>query len=404
MDRDRGGCWNEKTGFMLQATYIYRNLTRNWLRTLLTLAAVGLPIMIYVLSMAVVAGFDKFLDNAAKQLRLAVTHKSSIVNPLPSSYVRKIESLDPTKQRILSVCGIRWIGGQLEGRQVPLSTLAVDADAFLATFPEHQLSPEEVAAWQRDRQALVVGYGTAGALGWKVGDRVNLRQSLPPYSELEFHVVSLAVKSSDAISLWCRRDYLDESNKDSGVPSDIVSFIFVKCATPADLDHYRVAIDDLFARTPDETKTQDEKTFMNEFITQQFNLPRNLTILAWVTVCVAVMASANTMSMNFRDRGNELAVFKALGFSGALVFGLIQVESLFVCLLGGLLGALGPYVAFTHTPLKDYPIPIVIHLDIPVEACAQALLISLVIGVAAAFWPSVLAYRLTAVQALRNME
>ncbi len=389
---------------MLRLSYLYHNLTRNWLRTLLTLAAVGLPIMIYVLSTAVVAGFDKFLDNAAKQLRLVVTHKSSIVNPLPSSYVRKIESLDPNKERILSVCGVRWVGGLLEGRQVPLSTLAIDPDTFLATFPEHQLSAEEVAAWERDRQALVVGYGTAGTLGWKVGDRVTIRQSTPPYSELEFHVVSLAEKSSDKISLWCRRDYLDEANKGTTGEAEIVSFIFVKCATPEDLNHYRLAIDELFARSPDETKTQDEKTFMNDFITQAFNLPRNLTILAWVTVCVAVMASANTMSMNFRDRGSELAVFKALGFRGSLVFALIQVESLFVCLLGGLVGALGPYVLFTYTRLKDYEIPIIIHLEIPLVVCAQALLISLVIGAAAAFWPSVQAYRLTAVQALRNME
>jgi putative ABC transport system permease protein len=116
------------------------------------------------------------------------------------------------------------------------------------------------------------------------------------------------------------------------------------------------------------------------------------------------MASANTMSMNFRDRGNELAVLKALGFRGSIVFGLIQVESLFICLLGGLLGGLGPFIVFGYTPLKDYELPIIIHLEIPWQVCAQALMISLVIGAAAAFWPSVLAYRLTAVQALRNME
>lgn len=389
---------------MLRLSYLYHNLTRNWLRTLLTLAAVGLPITIYVLSTAVVAGIDRFLDNASQQLRLAVTHKSSIINPLPGAYVQKIKSLDPTGERIVSVCGLRFIGGELEGKQIPLSTLAVDPDAFLTTFPEHQLTLDEVAAWERDRQALVVGRGTAGTAGWEVGQRVSITQSVPPYTELEFHIISLAEKSSDTITLWCRRDYLDEVNKGTFGEVDIVSFIFVKCATPADLNHFRVAIDELFARSPDETKTQDEKTFMNEFITQQFNLPRNLTILAWVTVCVAVMASANTMSMNFRDRGNELAVFKALGFRGSLVFALIQVESLFVCLLGGLLGALSPYILFTFTRLKDVEIPIIVHLEIPLPVCIQALFISLVIGAAAAFWPSVQAYRLTAVQSLRNME
>src|SRR5690606_4413580 len=111
---------------LLRLIYLYRNLTRNWLRTLLTLAAVALPIMIYVLSMAVVNGVERFLDNSAKQLRLAVTQKASIVNPLPVGHRAKIESLDPTRERIISVCGLRWIGGKIERDPRPLTTLAVD--------------------------------------------------------------------------------------------------------------------------------------------------------------------------------------------------------------------------------------------------------------------------------------
>ena len=40
-----------------------------------------------------------------------VAHKTSIINPLPRGYRAKIESLDPTHTRIISVCGVRWIGG-----------------------------------------------------------------------------------------------------------------------------------------------------------------------------------------------------------------------------------------------------------------------------------------------------
>ena len=121
-----------------------------------------------------------------------MTHKASIVNPLPSSYRAKIEALDPGRQRITSVCGMRWIGGQIENDPRPLSTLAVDSDTFLATFPEYALSPEEIQAWERDRQALIVGRGTAGHFGWKVGDRLTINPSVPPYTPMEFHVVSTA--------------------------------------------------------------------------------------------------------------------------------------------------------------------------------------------------------------------
>ncbi|HQA43358.1 MAG TPA: hypothetical protein PK579_02265, partial [Phycisphaerae bacterium] len=156
---------------MLRLTYLYRNLTRNRLRTGLTLAAVALPIMIYVLSMAVVDGVERFLENSAKQLRLAVTQKASIVNPLPAGHRPKIEALDPTRTRLISVCGLRWIGGKIERDPRPLSTLGVDHDTFAATFPDYRLTPEELDVWARDRRALIAGRATARQFGWKVGDR-----------------------------------------------------------------------------------------------------------------------------------------------------------------------------------------------------------------------------------------
>ncbi|MFN0136686.1 MAG: hypothetical protein ACKVS9_11295, partial [Phycisphaerae bacterium] len=108
----------------LQLYYLFLNLTRNPLRNLLTCAAVGLPMMIFVLSVAVIDGINRFLDNSAKQLRLAVVQKSSIVNPLPLGHRAKIEAMDPDRTRILAVSGIAWIGGRVEDSQSDLSTLA----------------------------------------------------------------------------------------------------------------------------------------------------------------------------------------------------------------------------------------------------------------------------------------
>jgi putative ABC transport system permease protein len=389
---------------MLRTLYLYRNLTRNVRRSALTCAAVALPIMIYVLSMAVVDGVEGFLDNSAKQLRLAVTQKTSIINPLPSGHRAKIEALDPGRQRLLSVCGMRWIGGKIERDPRLLSTLAADVDTFVATFPDYQLTPKEVEAWTRDRQALIVGPATAGQFGWHVGDRVTILPSVPPYTPMEFHIISTAPEAKDRLNNWCRRDYLEEKLKEQDMPQGFVSFYFVKCTNQADLDYFRVAIDDCFARSPDETKTQDEKAFMNEFVTQQFDLPRNLSILAGVTVFVAVMAAANTMSMNFRDRANEVAILKSMGFSGTMIFTQIQAESLLLCGIGGVLGALTPYVAFMHTPLKDFTVPLIQHLEVPLSLCGHALLVALLIGLVAAIWPSWQALRMKVVVALRNLE
>lgn len=389
---------------MLRLIYLYKNITRNKLRTLLTCAAVALPIIVYVMSTAVISGLNEFLDNSVKQLRLVVVHKTSIVNPMPVGHRRKIESLDPTGKRIISVCGMRWLGGTVEGDPTPLSTLAADADSFVSTFPDQQLTQQEIDLWRRDRQAIILGSSTAKAFGWKAGDRITIQPSVPPYTPMEFHVVSTAEQAKDPVTNFCRMDYVEEEMKKLGADEGFVSFFFVKCGSREDLEYFRVAIDVLFSGSLDETKTQDEKSFMSEFINQQFNLPRNLTILAAVTIFVAVMAAANTMSMNIRDRSNEMAVMRSVGFRNSVVFALIQAEGMLLCTLGGVIGAGIPFVLFNFTPLKDLRVPLIQVLNVDAVVCLQALLIAAFIGLIAAIWPAWSASRMTVVQALRNVE
>ena len=83
---------------------------------------------------------------------------------------------------------------------------------------------------------------------------------------------------------------------------------------------------------------------------------------------------------------------------------MIQSESLVLCVLGGVLGALGPYIAFTYTPLRTWTIPMIQTLEIRPLVCAYAIAIAAGIGGVAAAWPSVLAVRLRAVQAFRLLE
>jgi putative ABC transport system permease protein len=388
----------------VRAAYLVRNLLRNPLRGLLTCAAVGLPVMIFVLSVSVIDELERYLDNSARQLRLAVGSKISMVNPLPVGYRAKIESLDPTRQRILAVCGITWIGGRIKGDQRPLSTLCIDHDTFPVAFPEFDLTPGQLEAWNRDRQAIIVGEGTARQFGWKVGDRITIQPSVPPYKPIQFHVVADSRNAVDKVTNWARRDYLAETRSAVSYPGSWVSFFFVKCASAADMAEFRARIDELFAGTPEETFTQDEKAFMAHFITQQFDLPRNLSILALVTVFVAVMAATNTMSMNFRDRLGEFATLKAMGFPGRAVCALILIESLLLCGVGGLLGAATPYVLFTHTPLRDVTVPLIQYLEVRPDVCLQSLLIALAIGLLAGAWPAWAALRLKVVAALRTLE
>jgi putative ABC transport system permease protein len=116
------------------------------------------------------------------------------------------------------------------------------------------------------------------------------------------------------------------------------------------------------------------------------------------------MAAANTMSMNFRDRTNEVATLKSLGFGPGFAFALIQTESMLLCAVGGIVGIAVPYVAFTCTPLAHWTIPLIQTLEIQSMTYVNAMGVALAIGVVAAMWPSWLAIRMNVVAALRNLE
>jgi putative ABC transport system permease protein len=384
--------------------YVFSNLTRNLPRTILTCAGVAAPLAIFVWSVVIVDGIDTLFVNSAKQLRLAVTHNTSLVTLLPAGYRQKIEAMDPTRARLKSVCAVRWMGGRIENDPRPLSTVAADADTALATFPEAIRSDVERAAWMRDRQAIIVGRSSAKHFKWNIGDRITIQPSVPPYTPMEFHVVAISDEAANLITDLCRRDYLDEVLKQTGDPEGWVSFFFVKCGSREDLEHYRGLIDESFARSLDETKTLDEQTFMAQFLTQQFDLTRSLSMISAVTVMVAVMAAASTMSLNFRDRNAEFATLKSIGFGGGFLFRLLLVESILMCIIGGAMGVSAPLIGFSTASVRDAIAPLILNLHFRPVVCLQALLLSPLIGLAAVIWPAWSGWRANTVTALRSLE
>ena len=83
---------------------------------------------------------------------------------------------------------------------------------------------------------------------------------------------------------------------------------------------------------------------------------------------------------------------------------LVQAEGIILCALGGGVGAVAPYVAFTYTPLKEYPVPLIQYLQIHPAVCVQGIVIALLIGILAAAWPSWRGLRMQVVTALRSLE
>ncbi len=382
---------------------LLQNLKRNPLRSGLTIAAFALPMAIFVVALSFVVQLARIAEANERELRLAVRQRISLTNYLPDGMRRKIEAIDPAGERIRAVCGMRWFGGRVPETQEMLTNLAADADTFPTVYSDVGMTPAEIEAWNRDRRAAVTGAGPANRHGWKVGDRVVLRSTVPPFTELEFVIVKIVQESRWGNFFWFRRDYLVESLQDSAIPAETVNIFWVKCTSTAAMRSVQAELETLFDNTPDPVACEDENTFASQFTQAAGDIPGLLQAMAVVVVFIIALVAGNTMMMSFRERMRELAVFKAIGFQAGRISLVVLGESVTLALIGGALGVVPTTLVLTFFPPRDLAFGPITTLAASPTAAAGSMLIALVVGVLAGLWPTWQARRLRATDALRRV-
>src|SRR5205807_2866463 len=98
------------------------------------------------------------------------------------------------------------------------------------------------------------------------------------------------------------------------------------------------AIDQKFANSPYETKTDTEKAFQSTFVSMFGNLNLLLGSIALAVVITTLFVAGNTMAMSVRERTTEIAVMRTLGFPSATIFVLVAGEGLLMAVAGGVIG------------------------------------------------------------------
>ncbi len=385
---------------------LLQNLRRNPTRTCLTGIAFALPMAIFVAAISFVVALVEIGKANERELRLGVHHKTTLINLIPQGHRAKIEALDPDRSRLAAVCGMRWFGGRVPNAPGVIQSLAADPDTFSTVYAEVSMTDGDIENWTKDRQACVVGTGVADNNGWKVGDRITLTSSVPPYLSLEFHIIKIMTVPSRANVLYFRRDFLSESLKEAGIERYADCNIFwVTCNSAADLRALQQEIDATFANSPDETKSEDELTFAAGFAQAAGDIPGLMRVMAIVVVAIIAMVAGNTMMMSFRERTRELAVFKAIGFPNWRIVAMVLGESVMLALLGATAGIIPAVILLTALPMRKIMpgfLPIA-QLTVSPLAVGISVAIAGAVGLVAGMAPAWHTLRMQTVSALRRV-
>ena len=330
---------------------LWAGLFRRKARTILTLLSIFVAFLLFGLLHAVEVAFESGADSADAK-RLLTTARYSIIEPLPSSYLRRIEQVPG----VVGVAYADWFGAKYQNESNAFPVFAVDPVRYLDMYPEFTVAAGHREAFAKTRTGAIAGQRLVDRFGWKVGQKLPIASEIHPKANgdlsWEFDLVGVFDAEDPAVRgntdmVLINVAYFDEARQ-SG--RGTIGWYIERIADSGQARAISAEIDKLFMNSPDETKTQPEKEFAIGFAKQIGDLGALITrILAAVFFTILIL-TGNTMAQAIRERIPELAILKTIGFSDGKVTALVLAEALLLLFLGA---GLGMAVALALLPVLN---------------------------------------------------
>jgi putative ABC transport system permease protein len=374
---------------------IFANLCRKKIRTTLTVGSFAVALFLFGLLAVVRGAFNQGLEVAGAN-RLVVVNKVSIIQPLPISYKDKLAQIPG----VTLVTHANWFGGVYQDERNFFPQFAIEDQTYRQMFPEFIVPDDRWKAFIDDREGAIVGQDLVKRFHWKVGDRVPIKGTIFP-GTWEFNIDGIYKGSrpqDDTTQFWFHYKYLEE--RQNHYWKGLVGWYTVRIDDPGNATRVASAIDETFANSPWETKTETEKAFAAGFVKQAGNIEFLLLSIGSVVFFTLLLVTGNTMAIAVRERMRELAVLKAVGFSDGFVLSLVLGESLLLAAIGG---GLGLALSKLFTVRGDPTGGMLPYFYLTPTAIILGLLAALAVGMIAGILPAWSAMRLRVVDALRRV-
>jgi putative ABC transport system permease protein len=321
------------------ATIAVRNIGRNKLRTLLTISAVVVAVLAFIMLRTIIWSWNAAQEQAATD-RIGSRHKVSFIMTLPKRYGEEIRQMPGVK----GVATFNWFGAKYPKKEDEFfATIACDPKDFLEVYDEVRAPADQVEAWKQNRRGALVGDALAKKLGWKVGDKVVLRGTIYP-GDWEFQISGIytATRASvDRSTFWFHYDYMNES-----LPQrlkDQTGWIVSRIGDAGQSGSISRAIDKHFEERDLQTLTMSEQALQASFLGMFSAVLKAIDVVSIVIMLIMGLILGNTIAMGVRERTNEYGVLRAIGFLPKHLVTFIVGEALVIGLIGGVLGVLLSY-------------------------------------------------------------
>ena len=348
-------------------SFVFRSLSRNLLRTLLSSLAIMVLVGVGVMIWSVLLFIDQVLTDRANDLKAIATERWQIPSQMPYAYAQTLEdgaARTDDKAAIKPQDTMTWqfYGGTTDPanrtRESSVFVFAMDPRKLKTMMDDLEtLDDRLVQALVDKKNGVLLGRERLDQLHKKVGERFKLSSFNYDKIDLEFEIVGLLPEGRYDQNAVMNRDYLNDAL--DAWPRSHNGLKHAMADKTLNLFWLTVPHKDSFQRLADqitnsslmtapavkcETASSGIAPFLDAF--QDILAAMRWLVMPAILITMSLVI-ANAISISVRERRIEMAVLKVLGFGPMRIMTLILGEAVLVGAASGFLAAAALYLIVT---------------------------------------------------------
>jgi len=370
-----------------------KNLTRNRLRSLLTILGVAAGMFLYAAVQTMQHSLSTATESSAADTTLVVYRENRFcpsTSRLPEHYLSTIERIE----------GVRVV--------IPIQIAVNNCGASVDVITFRGVPPKALMEYNGNIEIVSGSYKdflgrTDGAL---VGQQLASRRGLSPGDKFEAAGVNVTVSGiitsdspQDENVAYVHLPFLQQASR---IGLGIVTQFNVKVESADQLERVSKTIDETFKADQQPTNTRPEKAFFAETAKQMIELIGFTRWLGLGAVIAVLGLVANAVLLIVRGRVKETAIFQTLGFSRLAIGIMVVIEGILLGLLGGIIGVFGATAFFHYKSFILGNEGLTLALTPSSSVTISGLVVSIALGLLASLYPAWKATSRPLVQSLNS--
>ncbi len=356
-----------------------KNLTRNRLRSLLTIIGVASGMFLYASVQTMQFSLAEATETNANDTTLVVYRENRFcpsTSRLPEHYLPTIQRIEGVREVIPIQIAVNNCGASLD----VITFRGVPPEALNKYNPNIKVIEGSFEDFKNRSDAALVGQHFASRRGLSAGDK---------FEAVGVNVTVAGIITSNSAQdenvAYVHLPFLQQATK---IGLGTVTQFNVKVDDSSQLTTVSNKIDEIFKSDQQPTNTRPEKAFFAETAKQMIELISFTRWLGIGAVAAVLGLVANAVLLIVRGRVKETAILQTIGFSRSAIARIVIYEGLLLGLLGGVAGVLGAVAFFKWKSFTIGNEGLTLALNPSSQVIVAGLTVSLLLGLLASLYPA----------------